>query len=323
MKVMAAAVVVLLLAIGVAAQSGVAQIPAGPAVAVSDGWYHVESCSIARGRKAPTMPLAEALRASNRQCPICDPLEHEPEWAAFVTAHVAAITEEIRIRKEADAAEAKRKADEAEAERLKRLADAEAARKARETAPVPRLTETQVRDVAKAALTEAGGDAMKFQTAFRAGVQQLSPDYSGPQAVHGSAALRVVIAGPVGKFEAAMIDRLMRKQLTTTVAWSPEVTVSVLPQTQESPDIKQVVVQRTDANRPGGAEMTATALSSTLVARPMIGAPAAYRINAGDVTFPITTFEVGAGVSVRVIAVPATGAPLSRTFTSFALRAIQ
>ena len=323
MKVVVAAVLVSALAIAVAAQSGAAQIPAGPLVAVSDGWYHLESCSIARGRKAPSMAMAEALRKSNGPCPICDPLEHEPEWAAFVTTHGAAIKEEVRIRREADAAEAKRKADEAEAERLKRLADAEAARKARETAPVPRLSEVQVRDAAKAALTDAAGDAGKFQTAFRAQIQTLSPDYLGPQVVHGSASLRVTIAGPVGKFEAAIVDRLMRKQPTTTVTWSPEVTVSVLPQTQESPDIKQVAVQRTDANRPGGAETMATALSSTLVARPMVGAPPAYRITAGDVTFPLATFEPGPGVSVRVIAVPATGAPLSRTFTSFALRAIQ
>jgi hypothetical protein len=322
MKALGAAVVTLSLVIGLAAQSGNTQIPAGPSVAVSDGWYHLQTCSIARGRQAPAMPLAEALRKSNGPCPICDPLEHEPEWAAFVTAHGAAIKEEVRIRREAEAAEAKRKADEAEAERLKRLADMEAARQARETAPVPRLSETQVRDAAKAALAEAGGDATKFQTAFRTHVQRLSPDYAGPQVVHGSASLRVVIAGPVGKFEAAIVDRLLRKQ-ATTVTWSPDVTVSVLPQNQESPDIKQIAVQRTDASRQGGAETMVTALSSTLVARPMVGAPAAYRVNAGDITFPLTTFETGQGVSVRVIAVPATGTPLSRTFTSFALRAIQ
>ena len=323
MKALGATVVILSLAIGLAAQSGTAQIPAGPSVAVSDGWYHLPTCSIARGRQAPAMPLAEALRKSNGPCPICDPLEHEPEWAAFVTAHGAAIKEEVRIRRDAEAAEAKRKADEAEAERLKRLADLEAARKARENSPVPRLTETQVRDAAKAALAEAGGDATKFQTAFRTQIQTMSPDYLGPQVVHGSASLRVVVAGPVGKFEAAIVDRLLRKQPTTTVTWSPDVTVSVLPQNQDSPDIKQVAVQRTDASRQGGADTMATALSSTLVARPMVGAPAAYRINAGDVTFPLGTFETGQGVSVRVIAVPATGTPLSRTFTSFALRAIQ
>jgi len=323
MKTLGAAVVILSLAIGAAAQSGTAQIPAGPSVAVSDGWYHLPTCTIARGRQAPTMPLAEALRKSNGPCPLCDPLEHEPEWAAFVTAHGAAIKEEVRIRREAEAAEAKRKADEAEAERLKRLADMEAARKARETSPVPRLTEVQVRDIVKAALAQAGGDAAKFQTAFRTQAQVLSPDYTGPQVVYGSASLRIVIAGPVGKFEAAIADRLARKQPTTTVTWSPDVTISVMPQNQESPDIKQIAVQRTDADRPGGAETMGTALNSTLVARPMVGAPAAYRVNAGDVTFPLATFEAGAGVSVRVIAVPATGTPLSRTFTSFALRAIQ
>jgi len=198
MKALGAAVLTLSLVIGLAAQSGTTQIPGGPSVAVSDGWYHLQTCSIARGRQAPAMPLAEALRKSNGPCPICDPLEHEPEWAAFVTAHGAAIKEEVRIRREAEAAEAKRKADEAEAERLKRLADMEAARKARETAPVPRLTEAQVREAARVALAEAGGDASKFQTAFRTQIQTMSPDYTGPQVVHGAASLRVVIAGPWG-----------------------------------------------------------------------------------------------------------------------------
>ena len=65
---------------------------------------------------------------------------------------------------------------------------------------------------------------------------------------------------------------------------------------QEAPDIEQIAVQRTDASRPGGADTMATALASTLVARPMVGAPAAYRVNAGDVTFPLATFETGQGI---------------------------
>ena len=45
--------------------------------------------------------------------------------------------------------------------------------------------------------------------------------------------------------------------------------------------------------------------------------------SAGEVVFPLSTFEPGEGVMVRVIAVPASGANLNRTFTLMALRAIQ
>ena len=212
------AAVMLTMAIAVVAASR--QIPAGPSVQVSDGWYHVDTCPIARGRQAPSMTLSDALRKSNGPCPICEPLDHQPEWAAFVKSHGATIKEEVRAKAEAEAAEKKRLADEAEAARLKRLADLEAERKSRETATVPRLSEAQVRDIAKAAVAEAAGDPLQFQTRFRARVREVSPDYSGPQVVHGSAALRVLVAGPVGKFELAMIDQLHRKVASPVAAWS-------------------------------------------------------------------------------------------------------
>jgi hypothetical protein len=267
------------------------------------------------------MPLAEALRKGNGPCPICEPLDHQPEWAAFVTSHAAAIREEVRAKLAAEAAEKKRLADEAEAARLKRLADLEAERKNRETAAVPRLAEAQVRDLAKAALAEAAGDPLQFQTRFRARVREASPDYSGPQVVHGSAALRVLVAGPVGKFELAVMDQLQRKQTGPVVPWSPDVSVIVQPQTLESQDIKQVVVQRIDASRPSGGD--ATVLSSTLVPRRLSTAPSGPFFNTGEVVFPIATFDPGAGVSVRIIAAPSAGPALSRTFPSIALRSIQ
>ena len=93
------------------------------------------------------------------------------------------------------------------------------------------------------------------------------------------------------------------------------------PQTTESPDIKQIVVQRIDASRPSGGD--ATILSSTLAPRRLASAPTGPFITTGEVLFPISSFEPGAGVSVRIIAAPSAGAALSRTFTSLALRTIQ
>jgi hypothetical protein len=307
-------------ALGAQSQSS---IPPGPAVLVSDQWYHLETCSVAVARKAPQMALADALRQGNRACPLCEPLHHVPEWAAFVKAHGDAIREEVRLKAEADAAEVKRKAEEAEKERLRKLAEFEAERKRRETAPVPRFTEAQVRDISKAALSEAGGDAAQFQTRFRARVRETSPDYAGPQIVYGSAALRILALGPVSAFEHAVMGQLQKRQ-PVSVVWTPDVTISVIPENADAPDIKQIVVQRTDASRPAGGEAMATQLSSTLAPRRLPGAPpAASPIHYGDVVFPLSTFEPGAGVTVRVIAVPSSGPNLSRSFTTLQLRAIQ
>lgn len=325
MAVIVALWLVVLVAVGVARTPQQApQIPAGPNVRVSDGWYHLATCTIAEARQAPTMTLAEALRKQFGPCPICEPLKREPEWAAFVASHAMAIKEEVRAKAAAETADAKRKLDEAEAERRKRLADIDEERKRRESAPVVRLTEAQTREMAQAALTDAQGEAATFQAKFRALVRAVSPDYAGPQVVYASAALKIMAAGPVGKFESAVMDRLLRKLPPMGAAWSPEVSVSVLPENTDAPDIKQIVVQRSDASRPVGAETMATVLSSTLASRRLPGAgPGSKFINYGDVVFPMTAFEPGVGVVVRVIALPVAGLNLSRSFPALALRALQ
>jgi hypothetical protein len=300
------------------------QIPAGPSVRVSDGWYHVEDCSIAVGRQAPSMPLAEALRRSQRACPICEPLAHQPEWAAFVTSHGETIKAEVKAKAEADAAEAKRKLEAEEADRARRLKELDDERKRKETAPVVRLTEAQAREIAVAAAAEAQGDAAQFQSLFRSRVRAIAPEYAGPQIVYGSAVLKIIAAGPIARFEAAALDRLQRRLPISGAVWSPDVAIVVAPESPDAPDIKQIVVQRTDAQRPAGAETQATVLSSTLAPRRLPAAPpTAKPVSAGEVVFPLSTFEPGDGVSVRVIAVPTSGANLNRTFTLMALRAIQ
>jgi hypothetical protein len=300
------------------------QVPAGPSVRVSDGWYHLEDCSIAVGRQAPSMPLADALRKSQRPCPICEPLTHQPEWAAFVASHGDTIKAEVKAKAEADAAEAKRKLEAEEADRARRLKELDDERKRKETAPVVRLTEAQAREIAAAAAAEANGDAAQFQSLFRSKVRAITPEYSGPQIVYGSAALKIMAAGPLARFEAAALDRVRRRAPIAGAVWAADVAIVVAPESADAPDIKQIVVQRSDAQRPAGAETQATVLSSTLAPRPLPGAPpTAKPVNAGEVVFPLSVFEPGEGVIVRVIAVPAAGANLSRTFPLMALRAIQ
>jgi hypothetical protein len=279
---------------------------------------------IAQGRQAPSFALADALRQKAGPCPICEPLEHEPEWASFASTHGPAIVEELRVKAEAEAAEAKRKAEEEEAARKKRIADLEAERARREAAPLVRLAESDVRRLADEAVKTSAGDAARFQTTFRALVRDASPAYAGPLAVHASPALRVMVLGPIARFEAAIADRLERRQPTAGVAWMADVAVVVTPVRADAPDIRQVVVERTDDANTVGAEQRATVLSTTLAPRRLAGsATGAPFVHAGEVVFPLAAFEPGASASVRVIAVPASGAPFSRTFASLALRAIQ
>ena len=195
------------------------QIPPGPSVRVSDGWYHLEDCSIAVGRQAPSMPLADALRRSQRPCPICEPLAHQPEWAAFVASHGETIKAEVKAKADADAAEAKRKLDAEEAERVRRLKELEDERKRKESAPVVRLTEAQAREIAVAAAAEAKDDATQFQAVFRSRVRVIAPEYSGPQIVYGSAVLKIIAAGPLARFEAAALDRVQRRLPIGGAVW--------------------------------------------------------------------------------------------------------
>ncbi|HXT71862.1 MAG TPA: hypothetical protein VN700_19060 [Vicinamibacterales bacterium] len=317
------ALLVLVATITVRAQQP-SQIPPGPDVRVSDGWYHLADCSIAIGRQAPSLPLQQALRQSMRACPICEPLEHQPEWAAFVKAHGESIKAEVKAKADAEAAEAKRKAEADEAERVRRLKELEDTRRSKETAPVPRLTEQQARAAAEAALKDTNGDVAQFSAKYRARVRETSPEFVGPVVVYGSPALKIYAAGPVARFEAAAQDRIQRRLPIAGALWSPDVAIVVVPESIDAPDIKQVVVQRSEAQGRAGAETQATALSNTLAPHRLPNTPPTSKaVISGEVTFPMSAFEPGEGVIVRVIAVPATGAPLNRTFTLLALRGIQ
>lgn len=322
-RVLLLAALSLIASIAVRAQQA-PQIPPGPNVRVSDGWYHLDDCSIAIGRQAPSIPLADSLRQSMRACPICEPLQHKDDVGAFVKAHGDTIKAEVKAKAEAEAAEKKRKADAEEADRLRRLKELEDARKAKETAPVARLTEAQARQIAQAVVTETNGDPAQFQARFRSKVREVAPEYAGPQIVFGSAVLKIYAAGPVSRFEASALDRVQKRQPVTGAVWAPDVAIVVVPESVDAPDIKQIVVQRADASRPAGAESQATVLSNSLAPRRLPGsAPTSRAITQGDVVFPQSAFEPGDGVVVRVIAVPSVGTPLNRTFTLSALRAIQ
>lgn len=312
----------LLLASVIAVQQSA--IPPGPSAPISDGWYHVPSCPIAQGRQAPSVPMAAALRQKLGPCPICEPHKADPEIAAFVAAHGPAIAEEVRRKAEEAEAEAKRKVAEAEAARLRRIADADEDRRKREAAPLVRVAEAQAREFAGTAAAEAKGDAAAFQRAFRAQVRAVAPDYNGPQTVFASGALKILLAGPLAKFEAAATERVGRGQPLTTVAWSPDVTITVQPEQPESPDIERVVVQRSDASRPLGSEIMIAPLATTLAPKALRFPSGATRtVNTGELVFPLSAFEPGLGVAVRVIVVPAGANPINRTFNSIQLRAVQ
>jgi hypothetical protein len=299
-------------------------IPPGPQVPVSDGWYHVASCSIARGRQASSIPLLEALEKKLGPCPICDPHKASPEIGAFVAAHGKTIAGAIRAREEAAAAEARRVEEEAAADRKRRLAEADDERRKRDAAPLVRVGEPQVRQAAQAAAAAAARDAAAFQRGFRAAIKDVAPGYGGPQTVIGTGALRITVSGPIARFEAEAMAAIGRGEPLARVLWMPDATIAVLPQQSDAPDIERIVVQRSDSSRPLGSEIVIAPLSSTLAARPLQFADGTRTtLHSGEIVFPISAFDPGLGVSVRVIAVPAAGAPINRTFSAVQLRAIQ
>ena len=315
------AIPVLLLAAAIGAQQA---IPPGPQVPISDGWYHVPTCPIAQGRQAPSATLNEALRQKLGPCPICEPHKANPEIDAFVAAHGKTIADELRLKAETDAAEAKRVEEEAVAERKKRLAAADDERLKRESAPLVRVAEAQARQFAAEAAAAGKNDDAAFQRAFRAAVRAVSPEYVGPQTVMSSAALRITLSGPIARFEAAAMAAVSRGEPLTRVIWSPDAMIAVQPQQASAPDIERIVVQRSDTSRPLGSEIVIAPLSSSLAAKPLQFADGSTKtLHIGDLVFPLSAFEPGLGVTVRVIAVPAGSAPINRTFTSIQLRGIQ
>ena len=130
-------------------------------------------------------------------------------------------------------------------------------------------------------------------------------------------ALDVYVTGPLFRLFADVRERVRKfEPVVTPSVWLPEVYVSVQPKQIGSPDIEKIILQRNGKVVPP--------LRTTLIAREMVTAIGAKSmIHSGVVTYPLSAFEPGVGVTVTITAIPAFGSNITRTFDSLELRAVQ
>jgi hypothetical protein len=251
------------------------------------------------------------------------------ERAAFVDALRAKVDAE-RKRKEAEAFAARLKADteakaarakaeaDAVAARAKTVADREAERKREEAKPLVRITEARARALLISAAKKANNDVETFDKLAMLELGPVAPDFeSAITFVESSDEIDIVISGPLGRLYADISARVRKfEPLVPTAGWAAEAHISVLPDQINSPDIEKIIVQRNGK--------IVQPLRTTLVPRQMVTAIGAKTlIHSGVLVYPLSAFEPGAGVTVTIIAVPASGSNITRTFDSIELRAIQ
>jgi hypothetical protein len=282
-------------------------IPPGPSVVVFGGEYHRPTCSKPTSNQSKTMPLADAMRSGAGPCGVCEP-NKDDAIGAFARNYAVAISKETEPARVAAAAERERLAAEA----------AKETRRRKEVAPFVRITQAQ----AVAALTDAGAraknDANAFETAFRSAIRKTAPDFTGiPKFVESSDALSIIVLGPGTGFFSAASEKVRKfESLAPPPPWLSGISIVVFPKQINAPDIEKVIVQR------GGK--TIAPLRTTLAPKEMVTRIGAKRmIHSGEVTYPLSAFEPGPGVTVTVIAIPASGSNITETFDALELREIQ
>jgi hypothetical protein len=196
-------------------------------------------------------------------------------------------------------------------------ARAEDDRKRKEAEPLVRVNEAQARAILVDASSRAKNDVDAFNSAFFGAVEKIAPDFRGPKVISQSEALSILVAGPLGYIFAEARERVRKfESLTPPPRWSDGIHIIVQPKQIDAPNIEKFVVQRN-----GNA---VASLRTSLVVSEMASRMGAKRmIHGGEVTYPLSAFEPGAGVNVKVIAIPASGSNLIRTFSSLELRGIQ
>jgi hypothetical protein len=223
---------------------------------------------------------------------------------------------------EADASKKLRELLAAERASAKQRADDEALaeRKRREAEPLARITESTARELLTKAAREAKNDPNAFTASALSAIAALSPEFGfvgGLQKVIASDALDIDVAGPVFRLMSDLRERVRKfEALVPSPAWAPEMVILVGPKQIGSPDIEKIIVQR-------NGEIVSP-LRTTLSPRVMVTAIGAKQlIHSGTVSYPLSAFEPGAGVSVTIVAIPASGANITKTFGSLDLRALQ
>jgi hypothetical protein len=180
-----------------------------------------------------------------------------------------------------------------------------------------RVSEAQARAILADASTRAKNDVDLFSSSFFGAVARIAPDFRGPKVISQSEALSVLISGPLGYIFAEARERVRKfESLIPPPKWSDGIHIIVQPKQIDAPDIEKFVVQRNgNVVAPLRTALVVSEMSTRMGAKRMI--------HGGEVTYPLSAFEPGAGVNVKVIAIPASGSNISRTFSSLELRGIQ
>jgi hypothetical protein len=270
--------------------------------------YHLKTCSLAQ-RHAITPILLTDVHAG--PCLVCHPVR-DPEVAAYYAAIKKTTDDKAKAAAEARAA-AKAKAD---SETARKTATAAAERQRLAATPLVRITQAKAREIASAAAGTADNNPTAFQTKFRSQLRALAPDYDGVQVIESTEGLKIYLAGPLAQFEADAMERVRKFQPIGSASWIPEISIIVGPERIDSLDIEKVIVQRNGVN--------VAPLRSTLAPHELTTAMGAKKmIHAGTVSFPLEAFANWSGITVKVIAIPASGSNIVKTFDAFQLRSVQ
>jgi hypothetical protein len=285
--------------------------------------YHLAECSYIKGdTNLLEATIEEAATGRLDACNICKPDENPQVKAAIAAFRVA--------RDAANAAAAKKATDDRNAAAAKKAADAAAALKAREAkaaadaadlkrreaAPLTRVAETQLRPMVTSSVSAAHNDVAIFDKAFNAAIHAVAPDYHGAVSLVSTEQLSAIALGPVARMHLEAREAVRKFEVFSPAPWANAMDIEISPLQIDSPDIEKIILQR---NGVAVAQLQSTLAPRELTTR--MGAKAT--LHAGRVRYPVTAFDPGAGVTVTIIFIPASGTNIVKTFGSIALRAFQ
>ncbi|HKW00995.1 MAG TPA: hypothetical protein VJN96_14310 [Vicinamibacterales bacterium] len=278
--------------------------------------YHTADCPFVKAQGYEMVPatIQEVALGRLSACTVCHPRTKSVEEAIDQWRADQAAAEKARQNKAA--ADAAARAETAAAAARAKSEAAAAERKRREAEPLIRVTEAKLRPVIMSAMSQAHNDTKVFDSTLLPSLQAIAPDYQGPVPIVSSSDLVVLAQGPVARLHVAAREAVRKFESLPAVLWSNDVDLVVAPTRIDSPDIEKIVVQRNG--------LAVAAIRSSLALRQLSTAMGASKmIHSGSVTFPLSAFDPGAGVTATVILIPSTGDNIVRSFGSIELRAFQ
>lgn len=106
------------------------------------------------------------------------------------------------------------------------------------------ITESFVRKLATEAVSVAPNNIDVTKALFEGKMRAIYPDYRPFIFVTMTGTLNIIVTGPVGLFQAQLMERVRRYESTEGIPWSTQVHVSVTPTRIDSPDIDKIMLVR-------------------------------------------------------------------------------